>query len=87
MLEKTYQPAAIEPRVRDDWDKADAFKAGRPDRATAELRRYRRLLAENLGLDPGPTLTALERRILPVVRYRMRMVGPCWSAGFWGLSG
>jgi valyl-tRNA synthetase len=36
MLEKTYQPAAIEPRVRDDWDKADAFKAGRPDRANAE---------------------------------------------------
>jgi valyl-tRNA synthetase len=36
MLEKTYQPAAIEPRVRDDWEKADAFKAGRPDRANAE---------------------------------------------------
>ncbi len=36
MLEKTYQPAAIEPRVRDDWEKAEAFKAGRPDRADAE---------------------------------------------------
>jgi valyl-tRNA synthetase len=36
MLEKTYQPAAIEPRVRDDWEKAGAFKAGRPDRADAE---------------------------------------------------
>ncbi len=36
MLEKTYQPAAIEPRVRDDWEKAEAFKAGRPDRAEAE---------------------------------------------------
>jgi valyl-tRNA synthetase len=36
MLEKTYQPAAIEPRVRDDWEKAEAFKAGRPDRASAE---------------------------------------------------
>jgi valyl-tRNA synthetase len=36
MLEKTYQPAAIEPRVREDWEKADAFKAGRPDRASAE---------------------------------------------------
>jgi valyl-tRNA synthetase len=36
MLEKTYQPAAIEPRVRDDWEKAGAFKAGRPDRAEAE---------------------------------------------------
>ena len=30
MLEKTYQPAAIEPRVTADWDKAQAFKAGRP---------------------------------------------------------
>ncbi len=36
MLEKTYQPAAIEPRVSDDWEKAEAFKAGKPDRAKAE---------------------------------------------------
>jgi len=35
MLDKTYQPAAIEPRVRDDWDKAEAFRAGRPERAKA----------------------------------------------------
>ncbi len=35
MLEKTYQPAAVEPRVSDDWEKAEAFKAGRPDRAEA----------------------------------------------------
>jgi valyl-tRNA synthetase len=36
MLEKTYQPGSIEPRVSGDWEKADAFKAGRPDRANAE---------------------------------------------------
>ncbi|MEQ1711548.1 MAG: valine--tRNA ligase, partial [Hyphomicrobium sp.] len=28
MLEKTYQPSAIEPRVNAEWDKAGAFKAG-----------------------------------------------------------
>jgi DNA-binding SARP family transcriptional activator len=38
-------------------------QAGHPDRAAAELRRYRRLLAENYGLDPGPTLAALEQRV------------------------
>ncbi len=36
MLEKTYSPAEIEARVNTDWEKADAFKAGRPDRAGAE---------------------------------------------------
>ncbi len=35
MLEKTYQPAEIEPRIHDDWEKAEAFKGGRPDRAGA----------------------------------------------------
>jgi valyl-tRNA synthetase len=33
MLDKTYQPAEIEPRVRSEWDKADAFKCGQPARA------------------------------------------------------
>ncbi len=32
MLEKTYQPAEIEPRIRAEWDEAEAFKAGRADR-------------------------------------------------------
>ena len=36
MLEKTYSPAEIEARVNTDWETADAFKAGRPDRAGAE---------------------------------------------------
>ena len=36
MLEKTYQPAEIEPRIRAEWERADAFKAGRPDRANAQ---------------------------------------------------
>ena len=30
MLEKTFQPAAIEPRIAAEWNKAQAFKAGRP---------------------------------------------------------
>ncbi|PPC85492.1 MAG: valine--tRNA ligase [Hyphomicrobium sp.] len=29
MLEKTFQPAAIEPRIADKWTKAEAFKTGR----------------------------------------------------------
>ena len=35
MLEKTYQPAAIEARVHQEWMAARAFEAGRPDRAQA----------------------------------------------------
>jgi len=35
MLEKTYQPADIEARIHTAWEVADAFKAGRPDRAGA----------------------------------------------------
>ncbi|MGE0023322.1 MAG: valine--tRNA ligase [Hyphomicrobium sp.] len=35
MLDKTYQPAEIEPRINDAWTKADAFRAGRPERAGA----------------------------------------------------
>jgi valyl-tRNA synthetase len=36
MLEKTYQPAEIEPRINEAWDKAEAFRSGRPERAGAE---------------------------------------------------
>ncbi|MDQ8700045.1 valine--tRNA ligase [Hyphomicrobium sp. LHD-15] len=36
MLDKTYQPAEIEPRINEEWNKADAFKCGRPERAGAE---------------------------------------------------
>ena len=33
MLEKTYQPADIEARIHEEWMRAEAFKAGRPERA------------------------------------------------------
>ncbi len=36
MLEKTYQPAAIEPRIDEAWTKAEAFRGGREDRADRE---------------------------------------------------
>jgi valyl-tRNA synthetase len=36
MLEKTYQPADIEARIHEDWMRAHAFKAGRPERVLAE---------------------------------------------------
>ncbi|MEQ8825117.1 MAG: valine--tRNA ligase [Filomicrobium sp.] len=32
MLEKTYQPARIEPRIHDMWEKAQAFKCGQVNR-------------------------------------------------------
>src|SRR5262249_20938270 len=35
MLEKTYQPAAIEARVHEEWMAARDFPAGRPDRVQA----------------------------------------------------
>ncbi len=35
MLEKIYQPAEIEARIHAAWEAAEAFKAGRPDRAGA----------------------------------------------------
>ena len=36
MLEKTYEPATIEARIHARWMEAEAFKAGRPERASAE---------------------------------------------------
>src|SRR6202142_383422 len=36
MMEKTFDPAAVEARVAAAWSEAQAFKAGRPDRADAE---------------------------------------------------
>ena len=36
MLEKTYEPATIEARIHAKWMGAEAFKAGRPERAKAE---------------------------------------------------
>ena len=34
-MDKSFEPAAVEARVRQLWDDADAFRAGRPDRAGA----------------------------------------------------
>ena len=36
MIENRYQPSAVEPRIYDAWEKAGAFRAGRPERAAAE---------------------------------------------------
>ena len=35
MIDKTYQPAAVEGRIYRTWEEAGAFKAGRPERARA----------------------------------------------------
>jgi valyl-tRNA synthetase len=34
-IDKTYQPAAVEGRIYEVWEKAGAFRAGRPERAKA----------------------------------------------------
>ncbi len=36
MIDKTYQPSDVEGRISQAWEKAGAFKAGRPERAGAE---------------------------------------------------
>ena len=36
MMGKTFEPAAIETRMRDLWDRTQAFRAGRPDRQAAQ---------------------------------------------------
>ena len=36
MIENRYQPGAVEPRIYEAWEKAEAFRAGRPERAAAE---------------------------------------------------
>jgi valyl-tRNA synthetase len=36
MIEKTYQPGAVETRIYEAWERAGAFRAGRPERAKAE---------------------------------------------------
>jgi valyl-tRNA synthetase len=35
MIEKTYQPGAVETRIYEAWEEAGAFRAGRPERAKA----------------------------------------------------
>ena len=40
------------------------YRGGRQGHALAELRRVRELLADELGVDPGPGLRQLERRLL-----------------------
>jgi valyl-tRNA synthetase len=36
MIDKTYQPAEVEGRIYETWEKAGAFRAGRPERAGAQ---------------------------------------------------
>jgi valyl-tRNA synthetase len=36
MIDKTYQPSAVEGRIAELWERAQAFRAGRPERAGAK---------------------------------------------------
>ncbi|MFI5706683.1 BTAD domain-containing putative transcriptional regulator [Kribbella sp. NPDC051620] len=51
-------------------------QAGRPERAIAELHRVRDLLADGVGLDPGPSLCALEHRL--ALRHRVPVRSGRW---------
>src|SRR6185503_10078674 len=35
MIDKTYQPSEVESRIYAEWERAGAFRAGRPERASA----------------------------------------------------
>ena len=35
MMDKTFDPAAVEARISTRWEEAEAFRAGRPDRRDA----------------------------------------------------
>jgi DNA-binding SARP family transcriptional activator len=50
---------------------------GQPARARTELLRIRHLLAEDLGIDPGPALRSLEHRIPPTLHQPTRHQ-PTW---------
>jgi WD40 repeat protein/DNA-binding SARP family transcriptional activator len=54
------------------------YRAGRQGEALRSITRARRALAEELGLDPGPDLVALERAILA---QDSELLGPAESAG------
>ena len=36
MMDNRFDPAAVETRIRDVWEKEGAFKAGRPERKAAK---------------------------------------------------
>ena len=49
MLDKTYQPAQIEPRVTASWERAEAFRCRRPDQACRQAVRHRHPAAQCHG--------------------------------------
>ncbi len=83
MLEKTFQPNAVEPRIYADWEKAGAFKAGDPARVKAGAKPYSIVI-------PPPNVTgslhmghALNNTLQDVlVRFeRMRGKDVLWQPG------
>ncbi|HTF52435.1 MAG TPA: BTAD domain-containing putative transcriptional regulator [Pseudonocardia sp.] len=58
------------------------YRCGRQGHALAELRRVRELLAEELGVDPGPALRALELQLLNHDPRLLIVDSPAPPAGF-----
>lgn len=63
VLEALIAADALRERPRDQLARA-LYRLGRQGDALAVLREHRRLVNEELGLDPSPTLERLERQIL-----------------------
>ena len=56
------------------------YRAGRQGEALRTIHRARRVLADELGLDPGPELRTLERAILA---HEPHLAGPPLVEGWW----
>ncbi|MFE1577095.1 AfsR/SARP family transcriptional regulator [Streptomyces fradiae] len=75
--------AAEEPLGERGWEllALALYRAGRQGDALAALRRARRVLAEELGVDPGPSLRRLEAAVLAQDTALAAPVPPAGGAG------
>jgi lactate 2-monooxygenase len=76
-LEQLVAPHPLRERLRGQLI-VSLYRAGRQAEALAVYREARRLLSEELGLEPGPALKELERRIL---RQDPRLAAPIYLSG------
>jgi valyl-tRNA synthetase len=78
MIDKTYQPSAVEGRIYARWEEAGTFRAGRPERRKALLHRHP--AAPRHGLHMGHALNnTLQDVLCRFERIRRRDVP--WQPG------